>query len=261
VLAIYCTLLVGLEVRRWTPILALAAVGSAGLLIKETSVLVYGPCLVCALYFGAIQQKDLKRALVLVGAAAVGAMAVIVLSALFTGGLSEPLVILRTDAKGTGELPYPLLYCSGPGYFLLLGFEALSPLTLNLAALGMLITLIPVEAIRPALVRLREALLLLALACVSTVVFMVVPHWLNIRYISPVYAPLCLFAGVGLWQLFVVAQRTLQPFVWRSLAVLAVAAVVVSSMRDYTEYEKGFVRKGTNDLAIRTVLAVARSSP
>jgi len=261
VLLMYCTLLIRADARRWLPLVALAALGSVCVLIKETSAIVYGPCLLCAVFFCGVRQRNQRRVLVLMAAAVAGAGAAMAILASCTGGIGVPFTIIQGAAHGNATLPYPLLYYSGPGYLMLMGFEVLSPLTANLAVIGLLVALIPLAPIRPKLGDRRGVLVLLLIAGVLLAVFMLVPHWMNLRYVSAAYAPLCLFAGVGLWQLFVVAQRNLQPFVWRSLAVLGVAAVVVSSMRDYTEYEKGFVRKGTNDLAIRTVLAVARSSP
>jgi Dolichyl-phosphate-mannose-protein mannosyltransferase len=260
----YLTLLVCTTRQDWRALIALAAVGSGTLLIKETSVLIYAPCLFCAAWHLAIKQQALAKAGLLLGAASVCGLAGIALLASYTGGVTVPFAILSGAAHGNASLPYPLMYMTGPGYLLLLAFEALSPLTFNLALLGIIATVFAaysprLSAIRSSLREPRAAMILALLTIIFTTIFMLIPHWLNLRYVSPAYVPMCLFAGVAVWQLFLIGRRILHPRVLRGLAAVGLVVIILSITVDYQRFERRFVQTGINDLAVRTVLAVARN--
>jgi hypothetical protein len=261
ILLFYLTMQISAGPCDWPRVVSVAAIGSASLLIKETSVLVYGPCLICATWNLAINQREFARAGVLLGAAVVGALAVIALLANCTGGVTVPLTILNGAAHGNATLPYPLKYMTGPGYLLLLGFEALSPVTINLALLGLVTTILPVffPQVLESFRETRPVTILAALTMGFLTIFMVVPHWLNLRYVSAVYAPVCLFASVAVWRLFLTARQNLRPILLGSLTIFGLVVIAASSAVDYQRFKTSFVRQGANDLSVRLVLAVTRN--
>ena len=86
---------------------------------------------------------------------------------------------------------------------------------------------------------------------------MIVPHWLNLRYVSPVYAAICLFAAVAVRQIFLLAKRTCRPIVFRGLTMLGSVAILLALLVDYFRFERGIVR--ANDLAVGVVFSALRS--
>src|SRR5438445_148609 len=90
-------------------------------------------------------------------------------------------------------------------------------------------------------------------------IFMLVPHWLNLRYVSGAYALVCLFAGVAVRRLFQVAKRNLRPILLDGLTIFGLAVVAASTVVDYQRFRTSFVRTGANDLAVRLVLAIVRN--
>jgi hypothetical protein len=104
------------------------------LLVKETLLFITGPCLLVALYVEAMRRRDLAKAGILAGAAALGGLGCAVIWMACLGGVRIPLLILRGAAQNNASLPYALEWMTGPGYLLLAAFHGLSPLTINLAA-------------------------------------------------------------------------------------------------------------------------------
>ncbi len=226
--------------------------------------LIYAPCLVCATWHLAIKQQTLAKAGVLLGAAVTCALADIVLLVVCTGSATVPFAILSGAAQGNASLPYPLMYMTGPGYLLLLGFEALTPITTNLALLGIIVTIFAtyfsgLAAIRSSLREPRAAIILALLTIAFIAVFILIPHWLNLRYVSPAYTPMGLFAGAAVWQLFLIVKRILNPNVLRGVAALGLIVIILSIAVDYQRFQRCFVQTGANDLAVRTVLAVTQN--
>ena len=87
-------------------------------------------------------------------------------------------------------------------------------------------------------------------------IFMLMPLWLNLRYATAAYAPLCLFAGVALWQLFSMASRKLPQDACYGAVALGIAAILFAAYADYQRFENDFAQ--INDLSvgvIRTALS------
>jgi len=259
---LYSTLEVSAGCRRRIAIFSLAAAGSISVLIKETSVLFYVPCLLWSLGI-LMKDGDKRTAWTLLIAASLGAAFDFGLLAYCCGGLGIPFAILIRQAQGNATSPYPLRYMSGPGYLLASAFEALSPLTVNLAALGAFLALCSCFQTRVGdmLPRLRGARPLRALLILSLVFasfFVLIPHWLNLRYLSPIYVPLCLFAGAGLWGLLEAARRRLNVYVFVLVRAVAAICVVFSAMADYGQFQRAFVKAGADDLSIGVISAALR---
>lgn len=237
-LMFWLTLEIVAKPRGWIYYAGLATLGAALLLIKETLIFCYAPCLLAVL----ITRRE-RVALLLSSTVAATLVCGLALAAV-TGGIAETFALVQHASQAVARQPYALQTSSGPGYLLLFGFERLCPLTTNLSPLGLL-----------AAVRERRIVRLLALlASAFAVAFMVVPHWLNLRFLSPIYVPLCLFAGAGLWHLFQIACRRLPPRLIPVVAACGIAGIAIALLADFRRVE----RAGFRDLSVGMVFAATR---
>jgi len=249
---LYFALEIWAGAKKWPPYVLLPLAGSIAVLIKETSVLIYGSCLLAAFWAVAVRNRNFKHAAMLAGAAAGGALAGTALLALTTGGVDVPFEIIMNQVRSNAANTYALEYASGPGYLLLLALERLSPVTLVLALLAMIATTAAPWV--PWLSGIRSHRLLAWLTIANLAVYMVVPHWLNLRYASATFAPLCLFAGVGAYGLFGMAREKLPAQLRVAAATVGIAVIGLSAAADYQRFEKAFVRALNLDLSVEVVI-------
>lgn len=243
---LYWIAAIGTNPHRRVPPLALVFTGTLAVLIKETLVLLYLPCLAVAIYSYAVNANFRRKAIFVFLGAVCGGVADAALLAGFIGGWASPIRILLTQVHHGAINPYALETMSGPGYLLLEALYALSPVTIGFALIGILLL--------PVLLRSRNVVTVAFLSLLYLSIFMVVPHWRNVRYVSPVYAPLCLFAGAALWHLIVLARTRLRPVFFRTVVSLSLIAVFSSVLADFGRFESVFVRGGVNDLAVAVIL-------
>ncbi len=244
---LYLTLEIWSDTKRW-PLALLPVAGTAAVLIKETAVLVYAPCLLAALWSVLRRGRDARRASILLAGAVLWAAGAMTLLALSTGGPRVPFQIIVEQARLNATNPYALEYCTGPGYLLLLAFARLSPVTFVLALLGM------AQAWARPGTRDRVAAALLAGFTVTSIApYALVPHWLNLRYASASFAPLCLLASAALYQWFLLAKEKLSGGLFRWVAVGGAAAILIFAAADYRRFEQSYVRIPTPDLSVGMV--------
>jgi len=248
ILMLYLTMEIFSGRRKWFFYVPLVLIGSEAMLVKETSILLYGPCLIIALW-AFLKERDFAGAGLIVGAAAAGAIMVVGLLAYSTGGVDIPLRIFLEDARANATNTYSLSTQSGPAYLLLWAFEVLSPITFILAALGLAIAIFRNRR------RRSEIAMLAWLTLGFLAIFMFMPLWLNLRYAAPAYGPLCLFAGAALWQVFSKAGQKLPRDVCYGFGALALAAVMLFLFADYQRFERAFVGTKANDLSIGVIRA------
>ena len=84
---------------------------------------------------------------------------------------------------------------------------------------------------------------------------MLVPHWLNLRYASATFAPLCLFAGLAAHWLLELARELVPRELFQGVAAVGVGLIAIALVGDYQRFEKDFVRLPDNlDLSVKMVL-------
>jgi len=224
---------------------ALPVAGTSLLLLKESSIVIYAGCLLIAFWKAAGKER-----VILIGSALLGSVLCCAILAFSVGSLNSVFAIILGLPKANAQNAYALGYMSGPGYLLPLAFLKLSWLTFASALLGM-----------SAVVLIRDSPELVRLALLTAVligVFTLIPHGLNLRYVSATFAPLCLFAGAGLWHAFLAAKRILRPWLHRVVTACAAIVVALSLMTDYERFQSKFVRGAANDLAVRLVNTTSR---
>jgi hypothetical protein len=207
--------------------------------VKETTVAVYAGCLLAALWAA---RRDRRRAAILGGVALAGAAVASVLFAMATGSVAGAVRIVIDQARHNTTNAYALEYASGPGYLLLLAFAKLSPFTIVLALWGLAITVVRGQ---------KTAALLAWLTIGNTALYMIIPHWLNLRYASASFAPLCLFAGAGLIELL---SRLKTKYRWAAAA--GATAALVFAFADYHRFQNAWLRPQAMDLTVKMVSEV-----
>jgi hypothetical protein len=224
-------------------LIGFALCGSACLLVKETLLFLYVPCFAVVLWNLARRGDNRREAGILVAAGGLGAAICYALLALCTGGWNMPVALVRVASSAAGSSSYALATSTGPGYLLLVAMHRIAPMTVNLAAFGFAMAVAGPAA--------RRTPALLSAGFLS--VFMVVPHWLNLRFVSPVFAPLCLLAGHGLWNIFLAARKRLPRPILIVAGLAAGTILLVSLAGDLDRFQKVFVRDGANDLAVKVI--------
>ncbi len=222
--------------QRLFPYILLPLAGSIAVLIKETTVFVYAGCLLTALWAA---RRERRRMTVLLGVALAGAAGASALLALATGSLSGAVQLVLDQARHNTTNSYALEYASGPGYLLLFAFWKMSPLTIVLAIWGLAVTIARRE---------QPPVLLAWVAIGNTALYMLIPHWLNLRYASASFAPVCLFAGVGL---YIVIAFLKDKYRWAAVAAALVAAVF--AILDYQRFQSAWQRPDALDLSVKMV--------
>ena len=252
-LLMYLTLkILSIRPARTAHCVSLAAAGAAALLVKDTCVLIYGMCLLPALWVLLIRDRDVQKAGILVGAAALGVAADIGLWTVCTGRMGLFVELVLINLRSTRTNPYTVQWQSCPGYVLLWALRILSPLTVSLAALGMVAAGLP--AIGSAAVeRPREAAGLAGGVAVLTGIYMFMPHWQSVRFLSPIFGPACLFAGLAVWRMYLVARRRVPAAILRPLCVVTLAVIVASLAVDVRRFQI-YLRSGISDLPARLLL-------
>jgi len=179
--------------------------------------------------------------------------------AISVGGLSVLANIVTNIPSSNAENLDAIQYQSGPGYLLLRALEIMSPVTavLGLVGLGVLLFShrklnllhVPAEAANWQVVGWITLFMLAYLALP-----MLLPHWLNLRYISVLFGPFYLIAGLGFWYCASLCWNRLKTFDRRVFAGLAIAALSIVAVADYHRFQRIFIRDGLIDLSIRGVL-------
>jgi hypothetical protein len=240
--------------------IGLAAAGTAAWMVKDTCIVFYGLSLAAALWTLLVRERDRKLAGILVALCTFGAVLDLAIWTVCTGRLALFAGLVLTNLRSTRSNPYTLEWQSTPGHVLLSAFAQLSPLTVLLAALGILIAFLPGPFVRALgnrrLARNPAALAQLAGGtAVLTAVFMFMPHWQSVRFLSPVFGPVCLFAGLAIrWGLAAAKQRVPGPL---SHVVLGLVVVIIMAAlaADYQRF-RIYVRYGISDLSARLVIYV-----
>ena len=221
------------------------AAGTYSILIKESSLLSYGLCLLWILGVTAMRERSSKlSAIVIAGGVASAAISVSVWSAL-AGSVHLALSVLGhelTLASG----PYSHVNYSGPWYQFFYLLWLVGPSTAAMATVGALVALYGRDW--------SAARLLLLIASAFILFASFVPDFQYLRIMSPANGAYCLLAGLGLWHLMSLAKTLPGVPGWLAPAVAAFY-LVLSGAGDYLTFTTVVVRSGMEDLAVTGIRA------
>lgn len=228
--------------------LLFAGVGSASIAVKESMPVPYGLLGLWVLWVVIKARKEWKTGAIFILASIVGLTASLFWLARMTGSFSDLIAIITGIQNVNATNAYAIEYASGPGYLLLQAFWILSPITTVVAVAGLYVAL----RRPPELVGDSQPIVCLGVFSIANLLIaMVIPHWLNLRYVSMTFGPICLLAGLGAWYLFSVCSRRLVQEKRKVLTVGMVAILIVTALTDYWRFQRIFVQDETADLTIK----------
>lgn len=222
-----------------------AAVGSLGLLVKESMPVPYGLCGLWILWI-LVRRRLWVNAAIGIAATAVGMGMSLWWLGGQVGSFSDYVSIVMGIPGVNATNSYALEYASGPPYLLLLAFWIIAPVTSLLSLAGLGVTLL----------KKREQPLLF-MACFSVAyiaIAMSMPHWINLRYVGNTFGPFCLLAGLGAWYLISAGWTRLDITDRRPFAVVAIAILLGGATADYLRFRRYFVRDELVDLSIKMLV-------
>ena len=243
--------------RTWY--LLFAVLGSLGIAVKESGPIGYGFCAVWVLWVLLIERREWVNGAILMACSLAGLAITIAWLGTSVGGLSVFVKIVTSIPSSNAGNYYAINYQSGPGYLLLGALEIMSPVAAVFGLVGLAVLLfshrklnllhVPAEAANWQVVG-WIALFMLAYLALP----MILPHWLNLRYISVLFGPFYLIAGLGFWYCAWLCSNQLSIFDRRVFAGLAIAALSINAVADYHRFQMIVVRHALNDLSIKMVL-------
>ncbi len=239
--------------------LLFVVLGSLGIAVKEAGAVGYGLCAIWVLWVLLIQRREWVNGALLTAGGLAGLAITIAWLAISAGGLSIFAKIVTSIPSSNAGNPYAIEYQSGPGYLLLRALETMSPVTaiLGLVGCGVLVFShrkvnllhVPAEAANWQVIG-WIALFIAAYLALP----MVLPHWLNLRYISVLFGPIYLIAGLGLWYCASLCWNRLKTFDRKVFAVLIITALSIGAVADYDRFRRFFVRDALQDLSVNVLL-------
>jgi 4-amino-4-deoxy-L-arabinose transferase-like glycosyltransferase len=228
--------------------LLFAAVGSASIAVKESMPVPYALCGLWILWVLVKERREWKNALTMILAAVAGLIASIWWLARMVGSLSDFFRIVSGIQGVNATNPYAIEYASGPGYLLLEAFWIVSPIVTVLGLVGLYAAFKRPREVAGA----SQPILWMGIFTLSNILIaMIIPHWLNLRYVSVAFGPICLLAGLGAWYLFSISSHRVAGGRRRVLAGIVTAILIAGAVADYRRFQRIFVRDATADLSIK----------
>jgi len=233
---------------QWHPVrlAAFALVGALGVVLKESAPLMFGLCTLAVLV-PLMRVRDWRRAALLLAVTGAAVIAGIAVLAWGAGGLGTFASVMIGWQRANAANTYALTMQTGPGYLLFYGFWVVAPVLTLLAGVGVVaLALARSSAARIALLGSESAWSAAVGMSAVTAGFLAAPmllaHWLNLRYVSVVFAPLAVLAGIGVAALVDwLAPRVGMPVPLRriALAVLLLAALAIDYRRFHSDFVTG----------------------
>jgi len=120
-----------------------------------------------------------------------------------------------------------------------------------LGALGALAVALRIPPLRRAVDRPRARTALVALAWFTILFAAVALAWpqKNMRFLSPIYAPLDLIAGAAVWTALEGVRSRLSPAAFRVVVALVATTLLGAAVADHQRFVELFIRRGIPDLA------------
>ncbi len=243
--------------------------GCVGILVKEFGPVFFALCAVWVLWVMLIQRKEFRSGLLIMAGGLIGTAASVAWIANSIGGFSVLVqTVINWRAAHVGN-DYAIEFQSGPGYFLLRAFQIISPVAAIFCLIGLAVMLL--SRLRPVFLRLPagnanwQVIGWIALFFLSYLALaMILPHWLNLRYVSVLFGPFYLLAGVGFWYTAQLCWNRMESFypsrdrkgaVPRiAFAILIILCLAIAAGGDYRTFDRMFVRNGVGDLSIKLIL-------
>jgi len=248
-LLLACEITVRAPRRMWMVLFAL--VGAFALTVKEVAAIAFVVCALAVLVV-LLVRRQWRSAALFFGCCAVTGLVTLLWVAHLLGGVQTLWEFTRATTQTLSASVYSQQYEGGPATSLMEGFWSLSAATCLLALVAVPYV---VADWRRADTARRIACALAAFCLVFVALAVFTPHHLNLRYVCPVFAPLCLLAGVGFSLVLAGVRRFVPEQESGVLASIVCVALLILAGRDYRHFRNDFAEAGVQDLSIRMVLA------
>ncbi len=242
---------------------AFILLGCIGIVVKEFGAVIFALCAAWVLWVMLVQRKQRREGLALMAAGLAGTLASIGWLAYSVDGVGS-LVQIVLDWRGAhvGNL-YAMEYQSGPGTFLLRAFYVISPMAGVLCAVGLAVLLIsrwkprwmPAAAADEADPADWQTLRWIAIFSLGFLALpMILPNWLNLRYVSVLFGPFYLLAGLGFWLVASLGGNRMKGIPHKLFAAVLIVGVVIGAASDDKRFDRIFVWDGVGDLSVKLIL-------
>ncbi len=229
------------------------------LLIKESSVVVYGFCTLWMVGTAWVQERSPQKCLRITIMSGGVALASFVALALFSGGVPAVIESVRHSLESRAWNEYSHRYQRGPWHAFMTGFWVITPISTLLAMVGMATASEP-RKLSPYLsgfdARQRQVVwAMMGLTVVLVAALTLATDLKNLRFVTILFGPFCLLGGVGMMQLLALAKSSFPDFRYRLAVGAAALTIGLTCLMDYQRFERVFVRGDLDDLAIVRVIS------
>jgi hypothetical protein len=235
-------------------------IGSYSLLVKETAPAIYGLCIIWILWILFINEKAFIKGALFIIASGVGAAISALILIQAAGGIKPIYQVMQHVKLGLPTNTYAIEYQSGPWYNFLQGFWIISPLSAFLFILGVAGVVLHKGKLQKYLTLTNtKAVYGIIFFTIAFMVFSIaLPACQNLRYVSVLFAPFYLMAGLGLWYLISLIRVRLSNFSLVLVSALCLSGIIIAAINDYKSFQKIFVKTGILDVSIRMVREFSR---
>lgn len=229
---VYCCCEITSNINRRTWYILLIILGSYYLLVKELALFVYGLCLIWVLWNFWVKKKAFSEAVLFLACSFIAALFCFFILVWAAGGIT-PIIEAIRHLTGTPNR-YATVLQSGHWFDFLRGFWTISPLSTFLFIIGIFAVFIS----NTKTLKSRQNILGVILFTVAFLVFLLsIPSSRNFRYVSLLYVPFYLVAGLGLWRVILSMKNIAKNFSFRIVSALIVVLVIFSAWRDYRFFQ------------------------
>lgn len=250
-LLVYLTCEITHAPRRRGLYLALAAVGTYSLLIKESAYLSYG---ICGLWLAGVllvRERSWRWFGMLAAAGAASALAALATWGWLAGGVSPAVASMGHLIEAARTNPYLAENASGPWYQFFYLQWITGPVTALMALTGGVVAAMGDLGVPRTPLRMA---LLMAAAFFGLGAFG--PNLQYLRIVSPANGAYCLLAGVGVWSLFTMAAGgRRRNFVLAAVVLLGLAGETV---HNYYVFREVVVASGIQELDVREIRQIMK---
>lgn len=222
--------------------------GVVCILIKETGIIVYGLCVVWLLGVILIRERAVKKSLCLAGFSLVSIMLGVFILAVFSGGVRSIFAAVNHNLASLSVNSYALQYHSGPWYQFLQGFFIVSPLSVFLWIIGVLVVFTRQNNCR------GIGLGIIFFMAAFTGILMLSYYSKNLRYLSVIFVLFYLISGAGGGYIFLFLKTKLSRRVFRVAAAVFILILSISALLDYFNFRYVFIEKEIPDLGVKCLV-------
>jgi hypothetical protein len=238
--------------RIWYPFFFLC--GICTILIKESGIIIYSLCVAWLEWMACFRRRSFTDTAIIGILGLLSAAAAFFILANAAGGASNIIATVKNNLGSPGTNRYAVLYQSGPWYSYIQCLFIISPITMVLSGIGIVGLALALRSLAfyASVGYRKEAVLgILFFALAFLAIAMVPRHMINLRYITVVYVPFYLMAGVGFWHIVCLVKKIFAGFPLYAAIIAIMALLVAAAVSDYRNFKKVFVEKRVSDLSVR----------